>query len=215
MFGAARLTDELVAAAADGAELARAQVLEALRPQVWLMVMGRLSPSPAHWGAIDDLGAQVVLALLEGFDRLEQPTVRGLKAYLSGIVRHKVADFVATDGKPGGHHLAIHSLESTVAGPSGTGRLHEFLVASGITPLSAVALAERISRLRSELGRLKDTYRLVITLMYFDQLRLAEIALQMQRSPKAVSVLLRRALRILGRNMTRPTLPADDHDQAA
>jgi RNA polymerase sigma factor (sigma-70 family) len=214
MFGAVELTNDLVAAAAGGAVRARAQLLEALRPQARLMVLGRLSPTPAQWGAIEELGEQVLLALAEGLGRLEQCTVYGLRAFLSGIVAHKVADFLRTDGKPGGPQPAIRSLESTVVGFSGTGPLYEFLSASGTSPLSAVVQAEQLNRLMSEYARLKATYRQVITLAFFDQLPVAEIARQTQLTPAAASMLLIRAVRTLRHNMTRPGPLAESHERA-
>jgi RNA polymerase sigma factor (sigma-70 family) len=213
MFGAVELTDGLVAAAVGGADLARAQLLEALRPQVWLMVMGRLKPTLVQWGAVDDLGAQVMLAVAEGLGRLEQRTVRGLKAFVSGIVTHKVADFLRTDGEPGGAHPAIRSLDSNVTGFTDAGPLHEFLSASGTSPLSAAERSERLHRLMLELSRLKDAYRQVLTLALLDELPVAEIAVQMQLTPAAVSMLLIRAVRTLRDNMTRPDPPPEAHDR--
>ena len=95
MFGAATLTDEVVRAAAGGSQLDLARVSEAMLPQTRLMVWARLAPTANQLPAVDDITQDVMLALTEGISRLDHRTVGGLKAFVSGIVAHKVAEAVA------------------------------------------------------------------------------------------------------------------------
>lgn len=214
MIGVAEITDDLAVAAAEGAPGAVAQLLEALRPQVRRMVMVRLRPTAAQSRALDDLADQALLALAAGLGRLERCTVAGVKAFLSGIVTHKVADFITADGKAKHGEPAIRSLDSAVTGSSGGELLCDFLSASATSPLSAVDRAEQISRLMSGFARLKDTHQQVITLAFFDQLPVAEIGQQMGLTPAAASMLLIRAVRTLRQNMARPDSPSENHGRA-
>ena len=194
------LTDSVVVAASEGSDWARTRLLEVLAPQVRLMVRARLAPSPARLYAVDDLAEQVLAALAAGLPRLEARTTTGLKAFLSGIVNHKVTDFIRA-GSPAGMRPAIQSLDSTVADFSQVGPMWQFLSASGVSPRTAVDHAERISKLMEEFGRLAAVHREILTLAFFDQLPLAEIAERMQLSRGAASMLLIRAVQTLRQNL--------------
>jgi RNA polymerase sigma factor (sigma-70 family) len=94
------------------------------------------------------------------------------------------------------------SLDSTVGVFSNAGPLWQFLSVSGTSPHSAVERAELAAQLIAELGRLKPQHREVITLAFFDQLPVSEIAAQMGVSRPAASMLLIRAVQTLRRHMT-------------
>ena len=194
------LTDSVVVAASEGSDWARTRLLQVLAPQVRLMVRARLAPSSAQLYAVDDLAEQVLAALAAGLPRLEARTTTGLKAFLSGIVNHKVTDFIRA-GSPAGMRPAIQSLDSTVADFSQVGPMWQFLSASGVSPRTAVDHAERISKLMEEFGRLTAVHREILTLAFFDQLPLAEIAERMQLSRGAASMLLIRAVQTLRQNL--------------
>lgn len=195
------LTDSVVVAASEGSDWARTRLLEVLAPQVRLMVRARLAPSPAQLYAVDDLAEQVLAALAAGLPRLEARTTAGLKAFLSGIVNHKVTDFIRAGGSPERMRPVIQSLDSTVADFSQVGPMWQFLSASGVSPRTAVDHAERISKLMEEFGRLAAVHREILTLAFFDQLPLAEIAERMQLSRGAASMLLIRAVQTLRQNL--------------
>ncbi|MBP7745943.1 MAG: sigma-70 family RNA polymerase sigma factor [Phycisphaerae bacterium] len=197
MMGIVDVPDTEVAAAAAGAKDARTRVLGLLAPRVRLMVLARLNPTILQGAAVDDVAEDVLLAVLAGLPRLEVRTLAGLRAFVSGVVTRKVADFIR--GRGNGHRpeRKVRSLDSTIADLSHAGPVWEFLSASGASPHSAVDQAERIARLMSELARLKDSYRQVITLAFFDQLPLSEIAEQMGLSRPAASMLLIRAVQAL------------------
>jgi RNA polymerase sigma factor (sigma-70 family) len=201
MIGAWELTDSVVVAATDGAEAVRAELLVALAPQVRLMVLARLAPGPAQLGAVDEISEEVLVALAASLSQLKTRTAAGLKGFLSGILTHKVNDFLRGGRRPGGDHPAIRSLDSTVADFSRVGPLWQFLSASGVSPRSALDQAERISTLMEEFARLSAAHREVLTLAFFDQLPIGEIAERMQLSRPAASMLLIRAMQTLRQNM--------------
>jgi len=200
MFGAAELSDEVVRGAAGGSRNDFTHVARAMEPQIRLMVVARLSPTPAQFDAIDEIVQQVMVALTEGISRLENRSVGGLKTYSSRIVSHKVADFI-NHRREGKLTLGIASLDSVVDALSGAGPLWQVLSSGGKSPPSAAVRAEQTSRLMAELGRLKPEHREVITQTFFDQLPVREIAEQMGTSRAAVSMLLIRAVQTLRRNL--------------
>ena len=195
MIGPAELTDEVVREAVKGVTPRRDTVLEAVVPQVRLMVAARLSPTPNRLHIIDDLTQECLLALTDGLQRLQVPTVDGLNAYLSGIVTHKLAEGARGNGDF--DRLSPASLDSTVESLSHVAPLWQFLSASGPSPRTWVERSEQTRQLLSSLGQLKPVYRQVITFALFDQLRTREIAIRMSISRAAVSMLLLRAVRTL------------------
>lgn len=212
MTGVIELTDAVVQEAADGSEVARDRILAALRPRARLTVTARLSPTLVQVPAVDDLTEQSLAALAAGLTRLEDRTVTGLRAFLSGIVAHKVADFVRTNGRAGTDCPAVRSLDSTVVDLSQVGPLWQFLSASGVSPLTAVDQAERIRTVMEEFGRLDEPHREILTLAFFDQLPVGQIADRLAMSPWAASRLLIRAVQTLRRNVVRSSVwgPACD-----
>jgi hypothetical protein len=112
MFGAERLNDNQVQAAATGNQDALEQVIAALEPQVRLMVAARLSPSPPQFDTIDDLVQDTFMELMRAFPRLQQRTVSGLRSFVSVIASRQVFAELRKHKKavcPG-----IRSLDSTV-----------------------------------------------------------------------------------------------------
>lgn len=202
------LSDDIVAAATDGDRGALERLSEAVAPRVRAMVVARLCAHPGQYHAVEDITQGVLLAMTAGIARLQRRTVAGLKAFLSGIVGNKVADFLRTGrrtGRPLDPGTARTAVETTLFGlPSSEGRggFWEFLSASGTSPLSAVDRANMVERMMTELGALKDEYREAITLAFFDQLPTADIAQLMGISRPAASMLLIRAVKTLRRNMT-------------
>ncbi|MCP3902559.1 MAG: sigma-70 family RNA polymerase sigma factor, partial [Planctomycetes bacterium] len=89
--------------------------------------------------------------------------------------------------------------------------LWQHLSGSVISPRSEVDRAEQTERLLLELGRLKDSYREIITLAFFDQLPVRDIAEQMNVTPRAASMMLLRAVRTLQERM-RPVIASGPDD---
>jgi RNA polymerase sigma factor (sigma-70 family) len=204
MFGAATLTDHVVRAATGGSQEDFARVSEAVLPQVRLMVWARLVPTAVQVPAVDDITQEVMLALTEGISRLEHQTVSGLKAFLSGIVAHKVSDRLKASGA-GRSGQRAQSLDSTVSAFSEAGPLWQFLSVGGTSPSSAAGRTELVARFFSELGNLKPEYREVITLALIDELPTRNIAQKMGISRNAAAMLLKRAGQALQRSMSVPS----------
>lgn len=214
MFGAGTLTDEGVRAAAEGSRLELERVLEALGPQVWLMLAARLSHRAAQSDTVDDLAQQVMTAVAAGICRLADRTIGGLKAFVSGIVVHKVSDWLKRRGEWGDVGPVAKSLDSTVADLSGAGPLWQFLSGGDTSPRSAVDRAEQTARLMYELGELNHQQREIITLVVFDQCPVREAARQIGVSRAAASMRLVRAIETLRRNMTGSSKFGQGHDTA-
>jgi RNA polymerase sigma factor (sigma-70 family) len=202
MIGVAELTDAVIGAAVAGASAARAEVFGVLEPRIRLMVAARLSPAPEQFPAIDDITQEVMMALTQELSRLRHLTMDGLNAFVSGIVTRQVALSIRRQGfgKDAGGHAV--SLDSTIAAMSGGGLLWQFLSASGTSPRTAVERAEQARLLMAALGRVKPEHREIITLVFFDELTVAEAAQQMGVSRAAAAMLLLRAVRALRRLMT-------------
>lgn len=215
MFGAAGLTDEVVQAAVAGSQPDLARVAEALQGQIRLMVLARLSPKPAQFHAVEDLTQEVMMALVTGIGRLEQPTVRGLVGFLAGVVGHVVCHYLSRGIAGSGVGPPVRSLDSTVSGLSEAAPLWEFLSQSGTSPPSAAARSELVAHVLTGLGKLKPQYREVITMAFFDQRRTDAIAKEFGMSRPAAAMLLIRAINALRRRLMRPPENGSNHDHAA
>lgn len=196
------MADEAVRAAAAGDPDARAALLEALQPRVRLMVIARVGWNSEQLGGLDELAQRVLAALVAGMGRLEDQTVEGLNAFVSGIVRNQVAAAIRQrTGERNDPERAV-SLDTTIAYCSQAGPLWQFLSGSRSSPASAAERAEQIELLMAELWKLTTEQREVITLAFFDGLSVREIARQQGISRQAVSKLLLHAIRNLRRRMT-------------
>jgi RNA polymerase sigma-70 factor (ECF subfamily) len=213
MIGVAELTDEVVCAAVAGDSSACAQVFEQLQPRVRLMVAARLSPTPAQFGALDDLAQEVMVALTTALPNLARRTVAGLNAFVSGILTRQVALGIRRRGFAEAVREHVVSLDATVAALSTGGPLWQFLSGSGTSPSLAAARHEQVQQLMTALGQVKPEHREVITFVFFDELPIAEVAEQMGVSRPAASMLLLRAVHALRRQMTGSSTTGQFHDQ--
>ena len=206
MFGLETITDEMVQAATQDSAADRERIMEAMASQVRAMITVRLSPTPAQFHAVEDLTQQSLMALSEGLARLGHPTVGVLMSYTSVIVARRVADFLRCSGPAKGEALASldspASLDSSVHDVSDSEPLWQMLSASGLSPRSSLVRAEAVRQVISEVGLLKPAHREVITLAFFDQLQMGEIAERMSVSRPAASMLLIRAVKDLRRTIT-------------
>jgi RNA polymerase sigma factor (sigma-70 family) len=200
MFGARKITDELLASACRGSANDRETVVAALEEQVRLMVLVRLAATPAHQQTAEDLIQQALLDISGSMAGLREQTVAALKATASTIVGRRVADFLRSAERE--RDAVTRSLDSKVHDLSRSSPLWSILSASGISPKSAAAQHEAIERLMVELGQIRPIYREVIAMAFFDQIPVTEIADRLGLKRPAASMLLLRAVRTLRRNMT-------------
>lgn len=200
MFGAEPITDETVRAAVQGDASDRNKVLEALTSQVRAMITIRLSPTPAQFHAVDDLAQQSLIALSEGLDRLRDVRVAALRSFASVVVGRKVADFLRQNNTA--NTRPVESLDASFPDHSVFAPMRDILPASTLSPRSLAVRADAIRQIVAELGRLRQNQREIITLAFFDQLPVAEIAERLEMSRPAASMLLLRAVKTLRRNIT-------------
>jgi RNA polymerase sigma factor (sigma-70 family) len=207
MYGAEQFSDDVVARAVSGSDADRDCIADALDPQVRMMVIARLSPHPHQLDAVDEIAQEAMVGILKSLPTLRTKTVGSLKSLASAVVSRRVVDFLRRQkaARPGGRPVA--SLETTVRDFSRIGPLWQFLSAGGTSPLSAIARADQVSLVLAELARIKDDYREIITLAFFDQLATAQIAEQLGVSRRAASMMLLRALRALRRRITNSSRP--------
>src|SRR6185295_13806841 len=120
---------------------------------------------------------EVLISISEGLSGMREPTAIALKSMTSVITARRVADFLRTE--KGGNRSPNRSLDSSLHGPTTTLFMRDLIPASSLTPRSPAVRAEGVRRTMGELSRLKDEYRDVITLAFFDQLPMAEVADQL------------------------------------
>jgi DNA-directed RNA polymerase specialized sigma24 family protein len=125
MLGAATIDDECVNKAAGGDRADLSLVMEALQPQVRLMVLARLCPTPAQLDAVDEIVQEVLLGVTSGLSQIKHRTVDGLRAFVSGIVARQVAAFLKKRGTGRELAPACRSLDSTVGSSSNAGPLRQ------------------------------------------------------------------------------------------
>lgn len=193
----AELSDATVVEAVRGERLAMEHVAEVMSHRVRLMVFARLSPSRGDTAALEDITQESLGALLAGLPTLKVLTAAGLRSFASTIVTRRVADFCRDPAGVGRGRRPPGSLDSTVMGLSSAGPLWQFLSASGVSPLSAAVRENQLQRVMEELGRLRDEYRAVITMAFFDQLSTVQIAEQTGTTRHAAAMTLLRAVRAL------------------
>jgi RNA polymerase sigma factor (sigma-70 family) len=205
----AAITDDLVAIAAAGDQVnARQQLFDAFIPQVRIMIHARLNSTIMQGHLVDDLLQETMLALSEGVQRLERRTVAGLRAFASTIVSRRVADAlrdqrrgpVAPNRTLGG---PARSLDSAVQTDLSTAQpLWALLSMSGASPPSEANQSDLVQRTMTALAQMKEDHRTVLTLAFFDQLETRDIAVHLNVSRPAASMLLIRAIKTLRRNLT-------------
>jgi RNA polymerase sigma factor (sigma-70 family) len=209
-YGSEDITNQMVLAATRDSAADRERILAAMTSKVRAMVTVRLAPTPAQFHAAEDLAQQSLMALSEALAGLRLPTVEALRSMASVIVARKVADFLRQANPT--NRPAAASLDTSVHTGSVFGPLREFLPASSLSPRSKADRAESIRQVMAELGGLEPTHRQVITLAFFDQLAVTEIAEQMGLSRPATSMLLLRAIKAIRRNLTGSSKVDGAHD---
>jgi RNA polymerase sigma factor (sigma-70 family) len=196
MPGSVELTDEIVQAGVAGSRPALRTVVQLIAPQIRLMVAARLSSARDRGNAVDEVTQRVLLALLEGVSRLERQTVGGLKGFLSAIVSRKAADYICMRRESKGRSDTV-SLDHW-RGPGVDDDLMDcVLSASDTTPGRAAERTEQVQRMLVALDELRPNYREVVTLAFFDQLSVSEIAERLGVSRPAASMTLMRAVNAL------------------
>ncbi len=125
---------------------------------------------------VRDLVQDVMLTAYRSLSEFEPKDQRSFLRWLCGIAQNRIL------------HLARHHFRNREFS------IEREIVATAGSPSGSLRREERFDRLEAALEKLSPEYRQVIILARIDGLPLKDISERMNRTPKAVSKLLRRAL---------------------
>lgn len=202
------ITEELLRGAVASASK-RNNLVQIITPRVRSMVLIRLAPTRSQMHAVEDLSQQCLMAIADGICRLRAVNLDSFRSFTSRIVAHKVADFLRKAQSSNGARHA--SLESSVDAMSSVIMLKDLLPASGLSVGTIAARTELIDQILSELKEMSPRNREVITLAFFDQLTVSQIAECMEVSRAAASMLLLRSVKMLRSRIARRLGPEIRH----
>lgn len=195
------LTDELVAAARNNDPIAIDDLLRRATPGIRDLAFVRLAARPGRFHSVEEIVQETTRAIAASIARLSEPTVARFKAFVHGVVAHKVIDHVdrakrvlplVDDLRAVGG--AMSDLETR------TGLFEMFGdVTSG--PATKVARAELIGHVVLAVARLGHDHREVIELTFFCGLDTAEIGDQLGIERSTAAMRLLRAIRALKREI--------------
>jgi RNA polymerase sigma-70 factor, ECF subfamily len=161
------------------------RLLAGLQMDGWLQ--GKLDPS--------DVVQETLLRAHEKYDQFRGRTEEELAAWLRQILANELAQAVrrfTTQARDVGRE---RSLEAAVE--ESAARLEQWLSASQDTPGQQLERQEELLRLAAALGQLPEDQRKAVELHHLKDCPVAEIAMQLGRSPAAVGALLYRGLQKL------------------
>ncbi len=203
--------EELVQQAVGGDRSALERLLQQCHRPLRRRVEQRISPALAGKVCADDVLQET---FAEAFRRIRDFQPRGegtFLGWLSCIADHRLADMIKAcrTAKRGGERVAVgaplNPEVSTIVDVLALLAVHE------ATPSRSVARREAVEAVRSALLGLSADYRRALELRYLRGLPVAEIAAQMNRTPRAVHMLCNRGLKALhaalgdaSRFLTRP-----------
>src|SRR5581483_5947647 len=149
---------------------ATAEFVEQHADAVYAYVLVRVRPRVAD---AEDLAQEVFLAACRSI--ADYRGTASLRAWLLGVARHKVEDYYRA-------RVGESNLDDTVA------------EISTDVPLDSLLDGQRLhARIRANLDRLPEQYRLLLKWRYWDQRGTAEIATTLGRTPKSIERMLARA----------------------
>jgi RNA polymerase sigma factor (sigma-70 family) len=154
---------------------------------------------------VEDLIQEVQVALVPALPRFQGGGALAFRAYLSGIVRHKVFDFLRKDGRLKDAFPPLVSIPpSTASGVDIFASLQDTIT----SPASRVARAELFELVVELVGFLPERQREAVIMAFIDGLESKEIgkALEIER-PAAAMLVLRAVqnLKKLWRKQREPT----------
>lgn len=173
------MSESVIERASAGDAAAVEALVASLAPRVRSMVGARLGADP-H--TREDVAQDVLLAIAKGLPQLRDRSVQGLRGYVSGVVRRKIAD-------------CLRCRSAGVA--SGVSRIIQVLTAGLGSPASAIAHQELASLVVEEIGHMRERDRLALQLAFFDGLNTTEIGRALGIERTAAAMVLTRALAAL------------------
>lgn len=139
--------------------------------------------------SVEDLTQQVLLALVEGRERLRDRS--NFRAYLFGIARRQLL-----------MHLRGRYRAQKVFSPLDTS-IHELRGEDGPSPASIVAVEREQRLLIAALRGIPIDFQIVVELYYWEQLKISEIAEVVEVAPGTVKSRLSRARAMLETRLER------------
>jgi RNA polymerase sigma-70 factor (ECF subfamily) len=168
---------------------------------------------------VDDLLQDALLRAFTSLPQFRGETASEFHSWLAGIAHHTVLDRARrlTAQKQD------YRREVALGEGGAAGDVAQAAAAVLSSPSQALRREERLARLLAAVEKLAPDHREVIRLSLIEQLPSEEVARRLQRSPKAVSMLLLRAVRALKKSfgdtssltLPRPAQPALSDDAGA
>ena len=165
--------------------------------QIRAVIRRRSGPGLLRRTTIDDLYQETVRMALHGGGVIVFKNDAHFIAWVSAIVGRAISSFLRRSRRTP-RIARIKRPES-----SGSGVAETELVARDRTPSSAAAGGEWRSTLAEAIDLLSEEHRTVLTLYRLEERSLAEVAEAMGRTEGATAQLIRRALRALGKRLSK------------
>jgi RNA polymerase sigma-70 factor (subfamily 1) len=183
-------TEDLVRRGHAGDPAAFVSLVERHRSRLEALAYVRMSRKLLASYTVEDVLQEACLRGFQSFKAFEWRGPNSFFRWISEIVGNVIVDFSRHLGakKRSGHAISLDGEGEEQA---------KRLEAPGPSPSNLIRQEERFERLKKALGELSEDHREVIYLARIHMLPMKEVAQRMQRSPDAVSELLRRALRKL------------------
>ena len=163
----------------------------------YLRLLARLELDPRLRAKLDpsDLVQQTLLYAHRALPSFTFRGDRELAAWLRRILANQLADAARHLGRQRRNAGRERSLEAALEASSA--RLEAFLADDGSSPSEGAERNERLLRLAAALAILPDAQREAVTLHHLQGRSLAEVALNLGRTPAAIMGLLHRGLKAL------------------
>jgi RNA polymerase sigma-70 factor (ECF subfamily) len=180
-----------VAAAQDGDAAAMGRVLEVFRP--YLLTVANQDIPAQLWGKCggSDLVQETLMEAHRGFAGFDGRRPDELRAWLRGILRHNLKDWMRRYGSA--ERRSIDRERSLQDGPAGRS-LAAGLIDPDPTPGTSAADREQAAAIDAALDRLAAPERAAIILRNRDHLSWDEVGQRLGRSPDAARMLWKRAI---------------------
>jgi len=171
-------TEGFLAGALDGAQEARGELLERLRPRLVLWAAARLSAALRSKVEPEDVAQDILLAVHRDFDSFQGTEPKAFYRWFFTVAENRIRD------------LADHfgALKRQLPPP---------MTFSQTSPSTAASRTEDVARVMRAVEGLPDAYRQVITLLRIEERGVPEAAQILERSENAVRILYCRALKDL------------------
>lgn len=160
-------------------------LLESYRPQLKLIAGKSLSPRLRVKADVSDVVQETFEDACEDFGRSAVSNRRQFWSWLKSILLRRVCDV---------HRTYVSSLKRCLEREEAGQEVTETLLKEQSTASETAMRIESAEKLTASISQLPKPYRLVIELRFLHGLSCEEIAIQIERSPNAVRMLVNRAI---------------------